>query len=215
MTNEQKFTPAEKLSAILTDLEPAFRSEGKLHAFRSGGGLRVLRIERDGELIAYSEHPNVGDAFRILLDDYKAGGRDYNEVYGGSEEHYLTGSSAADSLLDQWILSGNTFDAWFSKGRFTFELRGYEHAKTPPDIVARSCAGETIEWTCERGITRVARPSRFPNGERCCSIEVTKRPDGMSHHRATSYYFVMTGVGDTLEQAITEAFSAKKVEVVE
>lgn len=50
----------------------------------------MIRIEKQSaKLLAYGEHPNVDEAFRILAEDYKAGGRKYDKVYGKLEEHYL------------------------------------------------------------------------------------------------------------------------------
>ena len=52
-------------------LENALRGDGKMHAFLSGGGLRVVRIEVRGDLVAYGEHPVVSDALRICADDFR------------------------------------------------------------------------------------------------------------------------------------------------
>lgn len=197
-------------------IEKALREGGQLHAFMSGGGLRVLRIEkgkRGGKLIAYGEHPTVDEAFRILGDDFKAGGRDYNKVYGKIEEHYLTGQSMPEGELDAWIRKGSTFDARFTKGEFVFELTGLEDSRTPDDTVKRCTAGETVKWTDERGVTYECSPSRFPNGEACCSTRIVSRPKGMKEHRAWMYYATRTGKGLTLEAAIDAAFKAAYVEV--
>lgn len=62
----------------MEQLEQALRAGGQLHAFRSGGGLRVVRVERDAGLVAYGEHPHMGDALRLAGEDYAAGQQCYN-----------------------------------------------------------------------------------------------------------------------------------------
>ena len=118
-------------------IEKSLRNGGVLHAFLSGGGLRVLRVEegRHGALLGYGEHPHVADAFRILADDLATGGRPYEAVYGPVETPYLTGASEPQDALDAWIRGGRTFDALSSNGSFVVELHGYEHAKTPKDVM--------------------------------------------------------------------------------
>jgi hypothetical protein len=196
-------------------IERALCGGGRLHAFRSGGGLRVIRIEKGkrGKLLAYGEAPTIDEALRIAADDFEAGVRPYNEVYGKIEEHYLTGAYAADDPLDVWVCRGRNFDAWHDGERFVVELTYLEDAQEPPGTVERVCNGETIEWTDARGVTYRASPSRFPNGERSCSISIVSKPDSMPHHRAWMYYARRTGTGETLTEAIDAAFVAKSVEL--
>lgn len=107
----------------LPGLEQALRDGCKVHAFRSGGGLRVIRITtKDGQLKGYGEHPQVEDALSHANEDFLAGGRPYQEVYGGSKPNYLTGSSEPTSPLDDWLLHGHTFDAWYDGVRVFFKL---------------------------------------------------------------------------------------------
>ncbi len=114
-----------------------FLKEGLLlHAFRSGGGLRVLRVDekvsQKDKALAYGESFDVWNAFRILADDMDAGGRPYSEVYGNGklEVHYLTGCSSSSDPLDHWLLHGNTFDIYRDGQELTIEMWGspYDHA---------------------------------------------------------------------------------------
>lgn len=208
-------------------LEGALRKGSVMHAFLSGGGLRVIRLEkgRHGKLTGYGEHPHVDEALRHAAEDFAAGGRPYSEVYGtfdfdhpeggkkGIYPMYLTGASTPDGELDAWVRQGHTFDARFEGGEFVFELRGLEESRTPEGYVKRCTAGETIRWTDERGVTYECSPSRFPNGEACCSTRIVSRPRGMKEHRAWMYYAVRTGKGQTLEEAVAAAFKAPKIEV--
>lgn len=101
--------PESQLS--YSGVQQALDSVARLHTFRSGGGLRVVRLERDGTLVGYGEHPNIEDAMSHADEDYLAGGRKYKQVYGKIYPHYLTGSSHASSILDSWISRGFTVDA--------------------------------------------------------------------------------------------------------
>lgn len=198
----------------LKRIERALIVGGRLHAFLSGGGLRVINIEKEGakRSIAYGEAPEANEAFRILVDDYEAGGRAYASVYGKIEKHYLTGSSAPQGRLDVWLRQGHTFNAWHETGEFVFELRGLEESRPPPDTVKRCTAGETISWTDDRRVTYECRPSRFPNGELCCSTRIVSKPEGMPDHRAWLYYATQVGHGASLHEAIDAAFAAPKHE---
>lgn len=159
-------------------IEEALRGGGRLHAFMSGGGLRVLRVERDGVLVGYGEHPTVNNALRILSEDIAAGSRPYADVYGKIEPHYLTGSSAPGGALDAWVRQGQTFDAFVDGDAFVVKLCGWENHKTPDDIMARVLSGETVQYLDARGVAFESRPSRFPNGEACVStrcLDETKK----------------------------------------
>lgn len=218
-----------KKEKIFSILEGALRKGNVMHAFLSGGGLRVIRLEkgRHGKLTGYGEHPYVDEALRHTAEDFAAGGRPYNKVYGtfdldhpeGGEKGiypmYLTGASAPEGELDAWVRQGHTFDARFENGEFVFELKGLEESRTPKDVVERCTAGETFKWTDDRGVTFECTPSRFPNGERCCSTRIVAKPAGMADHRAWMYYAKRTGKGLTLEAALAEAFKAPKLEVAD
>jgi hypothetical protein len=124
---------------ILSNLEEALLvKDTRLHAFRSGGGLRVIRMEADFNLIAYGESPWLPEAFRILNDDYnfylKNGHRrGYDEVYGQNEDHYLTGDPIpSDDPVEKWILRGNSFDCYrdFATKQFVFSLTGFKEGHT-------------------------------------------------------------------------------------
>jgi hypothetical protein len=205
------------LPLALRTIEDALRAGNLLHAFLSGGGLRVVRIEMPGtphRLVAYGEHPHVDEALRITADDYRAGGREYGAVYGKEETHYLTGSPAPNGALDAWIRKGRTWDALFRENLFVCELRGLEDDHTPLEIVNRVLLfGEQVTWTNARGITRVAEQSRFPNGEKCCSTRVLSKPEGMSDVRTILYRVTKTGAAETLHGAIEGALAAESVEV--
>lgn len=218
----------ESTPAVLSVVEAALRDQGgTLSAFRSGSGLRVARVARVADSgapnplcarteLGYGEHPHVHEALRILADDLRAGGRVYVKVYGPIEPHYFSGSSTPHDALDAWLLEGHTFQARFDATAQTFvvELVGMERHRTPMDIVQRvTQGGETVRWTDERGITRVATQGQFPNGDPSCRVTVESRPVGMPLSRTSMWHARRTGTAPNLTDAIKAAFDAPKVEI--
>lgn len=199
---------------VMSTLEAALRKGCKMHAFSSGGGgLQVIRIEKNEKLVAYGEHPNVSEAFRITADDFKAGGRPYNRVYGKIETHYPTGSSMPEDELDAWLRQGSTFDAYASGENVVFELHGLEDYKVPDEIVKAVIAGQTLTWTTERGVVLESSSTRFANGSQGCSTRIVTLPDGMKHHRAWMWRVCRRGTASQLIVAIPAAFTAKVEEI--
>lgn len=200
----------------LVGIEKALKEGCKLHAFRSGGGLRVVTIDKDEETKGYGEHPHVEDALSHANEDFLAGGRPYNEVYGenGLKPGYLTGSSTPTNSLDSWLLQGHIFDAWQDGDNITFQFKGLIIGKTPKaicDEVLRS--GEPVTWE-NRGYTYRSTKFRFPNGEYGVSSEVIKSPkDKKPNSDPWMYYITKTGHGKDLWTAMGKAFEAEEVEV--
>ncbi|HLC81324.1 MAG TPA: hypothetical protein VJH68_01585 [Candidatus Nanoarchaeia archaeon] len=112
----------------LNGIDQALQDRKILRAFRSGGGLRVVRIEdsRDGPLRGYGEDPNLMPALHDASDDYLAGGREYSEVYDKLKPHYLTGTTQAEDRLDLWVLQGHKLWAERKDGKVKVEARTFE-----------------------------------------------------------------------------------------
>lgn len=198
--------------ATWNTLESALIAGCRLHAFMSGGGLRVIRLE-DNQLRGYGEAPHVGEAMCHAAEDYRAGGRPYKEVYGKLYPHYLTGSSSTDSELDAWLRKGSSFDARWVSGEFIFEMSGLETEEIDKDVIARWTAGESFSWTSPRGVTRIGRPVRFANGDVGCSIRVQSVPAGMSEGRAHMYSVTKMGRANLrLSHAVDKAIEAPGLE---
>ncbi len=197
----------------IRSLEEALRDGCRLHGFRSGGGLRVIRVEdQKGALRGYGEHPHVEEALAHANEDLIAGGRPYKEVYGKSETHYLTGSCDASSDLDRWLLRGKDIDA-FTEGReFVVQLRGLETFELPEMVRVLTLRSGRATRYHDRGIMYIARPSFFPNGEPCVSTtailplaQLTKDP--------WFYRVQKTGKADSLVNAMDFALRAEPVEL--
>jgi hypothetical protein len=129
-----KFSQYPALSALI-------QAGASLHAFRSGGGLRVVTIcpqfDQKKGLGGYGEHPYIYDALAIAEEDAIAGGREYEEVYGENKlhPHYLTGDSTPAGGLDAWVLCGRSFDIVFENKMFVFESTYVKQRKTPQWVI--------------------------------------------------------------------------------
>ncbi len=97
------------------NLEKALKDGAKIHIFQSGGGLRVVRVEKDGKLISYGEYPYLSGALSHAETDF---GLSYEEQYSGKKakyRHYLTGARAKSFDLMDIYVSTNTLDLFYSK----------------------------------------------------------------------------------------------------
>lgn len=192
-------------------IETAFREGCRLHAFLSGGGLRVVSLKDSMRERGYGEHPHIEDALVHLNEDFLAGGRRYSDVYGGKYPHYLTGSSTSSTELDNWVRQGRTFDAWREGDEVVVELHGYGYETTPTKIREDAKDGP-ITWTSERGFVLETSMTKFANGEDGISTRMISVPDGKTQHSCWMYRITKTGRGRDLWTAIDAAFEAPEVE---
>ena len=129
----------------LEEIEKALKQGATLHAFRSGAGLLVVRVEgstkdrpqlagRERGLWGYGEYISWEGALEHCAQDLAVGGQPYNEVYGenGKHAHYLTGSSGGDGGLDEWLSKGNSVDAYCEQGEVVVVLKGYTQRMMVP-----------------------------------------------------------------------------------
>jgi hypothetical protein len=92
-----------------------------LYGFRSGGGLRVLRLEEPqprekDRLVAYAEQCHFEHSLAHIVD----------QLAGAPESvKFLTGASSASSPLDLWLLNGY---------KFTLRYRERDLGCAPPGI---------------------------------------------------------------------------------
>lgn len=197
----------------MTVLENALRKGNIIHAFRSGSGLRVVRVEKSEKLTGYGEHPSVDEALRHAAEDFVAGGRPYDKVYGEDAlyPNYWTGSSTADSELDAWILQGRTFDVRFESETYVVELKGCGHTHPSDAVNARAKAGETVQWE-ERGYVYETTQSASWNGQMGISTRVVSSPPERSGSDAWIYSITKIGKASTLVEAFELAHRAVSVE---
>jgi hypothetical protein len=212
-------------------IERELRNGGKMKVFRSGGGLRVVRVD-DGPIIGYGEAPQFEEALEHCEWCLSKGGRTYEQMYRGKDAkypHYLTGTTEASSELDRIILAGNTFRAWAApiiggkgvggrKKKIWVQIEKYEDFHYPDEVQQRVLeTGESEEYEDpERGFKYLVSATRFPNGEPCTSAKVIFTPEGRKSHRAWMYKVRQTVHGNSgLYQLFQQALVAPKKEFEE
>jgi hypothetical protein len=193
--------------SYIETIETALYNGAKMHCFLSGGGLRVVRLERNGKLVGYGEHPHLEDALSHAAEDYEAGGRDYAAVYGGDKPLYLTGSTQPTGPLDAWVRQGRTIDAIVAGNHIVVTMEGYGENRTPDDVAKRVFAGETVEWEA-RGLKFKSRPEPFPNGDPGCMTECLTR----TARDAWSFRIHKRGRHTHLQRALELAIEAEEKE---
>lgn len=172
----------------------------KMHVFRSGGGLRVVRIEEKRKLIAYGESPTLEDALRRANNDFlKIRPRK-------SEIEYLTGQSFASSNIDAWVLRGQTIDLMYDSkfSSFVAILEGYEDQEIPDDVqkMAEANPGVTIYHT-SRGL------------DFATTYYQNYFADGSQPMRAFMYKVRKQGEGATFWEAFQNSLTAPSIEILE
>ena len=194
-------------------IHQALREGCRMHAFLSGGGLRVVSLKKGVETIAYGEHPHIEEALTYLEEDFLAGGRPYSEVYGHDKlhPHYLTGSTLPTSKLDSWIRQGRTFDCWRMRkgGQIVFYLNGYQDYHVPNYLMNRAQRKPGVPFLWEdRGFTyKVVCGPYLPDGKFTHSISVVSS----NRRKETDAFFfkiTKTGRGGTFWDALMKAFVA-------
>lgn len=213
--------PETKNPFVLPGLETKLRDGCLLHAFRSGGGLRVVRLEevvgerrdKDGNLrrgdeaIAYGEHPDIREALAHAEEDFQAGHRIHDQVYGPIHPHYLTGSTISSCGLDRWVLSGHGLDAYCQtvqgKVQFVVEASYTYFIRTPQkvmDLVLEK--NQPVIWM-RNDYRYESALSNHPVGSVTTSVLYASENDpGGSAWFQKQYAFY---AGDTLAEALSKA----------
>lgn len=221
-TEEGDYPPLEEGAVerpaprVLKGIRTALDQGVTIHGFRSGGGLRVIRLEKDGELKGYGEHINVDEAMVVADEDFLEGHRDYKDVYGKIRPHYLTGSGDSSSQLDAWLLQGHTFDAYRTEsGMIAVELKGWKHNEIPKNIEEQIRRhNKHFLWT-DRGYTFESWSDTFPNGEIAIATNVLSAPEGMELGRGTFFPYMKMGESNNFDLAVQRAFDADDEEIIE
>jgi hypothetical protein len=97
-------------------------TNGRTHSFLSGGGLRVLRHEKNGKLYCYGESFNFENGLKNFFKNLNY--REENSRQKLYKAEYLTGSTAIGSPIDQWFLNGRKIDIKAEKGNGGFLIEG-------------------------------------------------------------------------------------------
>lgn len=186
-------------------IEAALRDGARIHAFRSGGGLRVVRVnDAAGTFIAYGEHPHIEDALEHAEWSLANGTTDYKTMYSGENAQftqYYTGSTEPSSPVDQWVLSGHTFDVFYVDGAFMAVCLDTVMIETPQFVWdATLKQGVTTYWEDSRGVQFTVRPTRFPDGSMGATMDHTLVPEGVDTLFTKS---ISESIGSTVLDALT------------
>jgi hypothetical protein len=185
----------------------------KLHAFLSGGGLRVIRLEDELKILkGYGEHPHVDEALGIAGEDYLNG-------HGAYKSEWLTGSTSTEGDLDAWVRQGQTFDAYLDKETANFRadvivvvLKGYGRTVVPKEIEEFVLeTGTQTAWQ-NRVYTYLVTKIRFANGAQGVSWKEIRKPEGRENSDSFMYEVTKTGKGFGFEEALKNALAAPEVE---
>lgn len=196
----------------MKNIEAALKKGAKLHAFRSGGGLRVVSI--DTVKGGYGEHSHFKTAMkhadRNLFEqlDYK---HQYNSETGKYKQYY-TGSAEAEDAIDEWILKGNTIDITFVNDTkcFVVELVGYKHQSVPRDIHEEVLQNDIPKVWSDRGFTFMS--TKTSGIEKGVTTEILEAPTDRKAD-AWIYKIKKTGIANSLKQAIKIALTATEIEI--
>ena len=161
------------------NIQASLKAGNAMYIFRSGGGLRVVRVEQGkkrGELLGYGEYCNVGPALEIAdLDLVKKKHKKYTT-------EYLTGSMSCTSKLDEWICCGHETNFKFENNRFYFFAELSVDVRSPEWINEKVLKdGKAIDWEL-RGIKYRTEKSMFPSGEPCLQSTCLTYPTGSNGH---------------------------------
>jgi len=116
------------LVKALTDLDIALNEGLTIVGWSTTPGVRMIVVEDSlGIMQGYGEHPNVEEALIHAAEDYVAGGREYDQVYGEGKMYpaYLIGEQIISSALDHWVLQGNTLQVSKRKHTVTAKFIDY------------------------------------------------------------------------------------------
>lgn len=182
-----------------------------IKVFRSAGGLLVMSAcDSQGVDLGYSESPFFKEALRILNDDIQAGGREYKEVYGPIETHYLTGSPGKRSIeAINEVMQGGRLYMQLEKDSTTLVVESlcrtpYDEFISKEEIDEKGSAQGT--W---RGITYEGRVFIFPNGDHGYSYRVVDNPENKS---CDMYEVHKTLTGEDFWNTLEKVSDAEPVE---
>lgn len=152
------------------------KASNRLYFFRSGGGLRVGRLEdcatTTEKLLGYGEDIQFEPALLAVEENMQ--GKPY-------KTEYWTGTSEASSNIDRWILMGHSFEIrnlrggdqpWHFESKFSHDL----NFKQYHEEVAKTRKAITKEID---GIVYSFEPSHFPSGTECTSGRVVENRSGL------------------------------------
>lgn len=186
-------------------VDAALRDSLQMHVFLSGGGLRVVRLERhepgiEPELLGYGEGPVLEDALLFAAEDYAAGGR------AKRVSVYLTGQSAPSSEADAWVRRGRAIDAQNFGETIAVWLRGLSFHGFPESVVEEARVTKKVVPYVQHGVHMHCEP----NADDSCTGYAT----GLKGYREQfiSVDIAKFGSGPDFASALAKALKSEEVE---
>jgi len=180
-----------------------------LHAFTSGGRLRVLRIDSKdkNKKGLYGESVTLNEAFKNLEEDAEAGGREYKDVYGKIYPHYVTGAYPNENdKLDCILAEGYTFDITY-KGQFHMELNYGRRSKTPKAVMEKvTKTGMPVKFEMDN-LEFECKPYKFANGDMGHSTSCLTKVDEVGFdpwYKKLKHIVEADTIYDLLEKMVSE-----------
>lgn len=198
------------------NIERGLREGMKLRAWRSGGGLMVVRVEHDdhkeGISDGYGEHPYLKDAIEHAEVCMKKGGLTYEEMYNGENAmytHYLTGTYDANTPIERAIHRGGYLRAKYVDGKYLAAIENWERENPgkPKEEMKKLEVGEYIEWESRGFKFRTTCKDTYGGSY---STEVLHKPN--EDDDPFSWHSRRVGEGSTLFEAAANAIVAERVE---
>ena len=187
-------------------IERALRNGCLLRCYLLPSRLRVASVERSRVIKGYGENTNITNALQNADSYYLSKGR----VSGGCD--YEIGPETSSGTLDSLILQGQQMEAWFEKGCFTVEVKGYANVEIPPEISRLvEERGQRIIWK-DRGYTYKAYREFLPDGSLCTIAKVLRPSDYERPFNPWFYKVKGKGFGKTLDEALLDAAAGRQCE---
>lgn len=185
-------------------IEAALREGARLHAFRSGGGLRVVRVENKQRLVGYGEDGHIYESLRLAE-------KATNALCGARTSRLLTGSASSTDELDAWILQGHTFDAWADMDDIVVELVNQYYRPSPSDeLLAEARSNGSAKWPYKDHVVLILDVCSHRQGPCCYRTESLTKGTASWVQSVTK-----TGRAKTLKEAIELAIAAPLIEQVQ
>lgn len=141
-------------------IEKALKEGCNLDIYSSASGVAIVALMRQGQRVAYGQFAGMYAAIKQASEDYEAGGRDPNDVYGPGKlyPNFITGAHADQDELERWIIGkGYDFEAIWDGRDIVITMTGhFDEIPNPHNLfrIRKIGRGETFveallaAWLC-------------------------------------------------------------------
>ena len=102
-------------------IEKELKDKAKLHIFCSEGGMRIVRLEKNGELLSYGAYPRSPGIASMAANDSRFNHGEYEFSKDVINIKSITGiSSILQKIIDCFYLCGDSIDIYYSEREHQF-----------------------------------------------------------------------------------------------